>query len=307
MTHARVAANCAAPALAGSHPRQGLMQISAIQCDVEFGQPDQNLATLRSRVREEASAGSRLLVFPECFATGYCCSSLEEARQFAQPVDGPFAQAVIAECREHNCFVVFGMLESAGNDVFNAAVLVGPDGVVGSYRKVHIPFLGVDRFTTPGNRPFEIFDIDGLKIGMLICYDGGFPESVRELALRHADLVVLPTNWPPGAETMAEYAVNTRAMENAVYFLAANRIGEERGFRFIGTSRICDPAGNTMAAANGQDDCVIRATVDVKKSRQKRITRVPGEHIIDRFADRRPEMYSQLTQPHSLPRPGRDD
>ena len=146
-----------------------------------------------------------------------------------------------------------------GDEVFNAAVLAGPDGLVGSYRKVHLPFLGVDRFTTPGNRPFEVFDVAGVRVGILICYDGGFPEAVRELALRNADLVVLPTNWPPGAETMAEYAVNTRAMENAIYFLAANRVGKERGFRFIGTSRICDPAGNTLAGANGQDECVIRA------------------------------------------------
>ena len=283
------------------------MQISAIQCDVIFGHPEANLATLRSHVREECASGSRLIVFPECFATGYCVSSLDEARQWAQPVDGPFTQSVIAECREHECFVVFGMLEQSQDDVFNTAVLAGPDGIVGSYRKIHLPYLGVDRFTTPGDRPFEVFEADGLKIGMLICYDGGFPEAVRALALCGADLVVLPTNWPPGAESMAEYAVNTRAMENAIYFLAANRVGLERGFQFIGTSRICDPGGNTVATAGPSEVCSLRAEVDVTKARAKRITRVPGEHVIDRFADRRPEMYNGLVQPHSLPRPGRDD
>ena len=184
---------------------------------------------------------------------------------------------------------------------------VGPGGVVGTYRKVHLPWLGVDRFVSHGDRPFEILEVEGVRIGMLICYDGGFPEAVRCLALAGADLIVLPTNWPPGAEQLAEYTGNSRALENSVYFLAANRVGSERGYNFIGWSRICDPSGRTLATANHTNPCVIRAEIDTERSRRKRIVRVPGEHIIDRLADRRPEMYGLLCEPHSLPRPGRDD
>ena len=282
------------------------MQISAVQTNVAIGDPAANLAALKHHVATETAAGSRLIVFPECFVSGYCFSSRDEAAQHAQPADGPFTQAVLELCRRQDCFVVFGMIEQDSSDLFNTAILAGPQGLVGSYRKVHLPWLGVDRFTTPGNRPFEVLDAGDLRVGMLICYDAGFPEAVRSLALEGADLVVLPTNWPPGAEQLAEYAINTRAMENSIYFLAANRVGTERGFRFIGASRICDPAGTTLATADHADECVLRTAIDPARARTKRFTRVPGEHIIDRFADRRPEMYSRLCDPHSLPRPGRD-
>jgi len=283
------------------------MQISAIQCDVSLKDPAANLAMLKDHVQRESESGSQLVVFPECFATGYCFESQAEARKVAQPVDCEFTQSVVSTCRQHQCYVVFGMLEEAGNDLFNTAVLVGQDGVVGSYRKVHLPFLGVDRFASPGDRPFEVFEAAGVRIGMLICYDAAFPEAVRALALLGADLVVLPTNWPPGSEQMAKFGVNTRSMENAIYFLAANRVGIERGFQFIGGSRISDPGGNTLNCADHAERCTLRATIDVAQSRRKRITRVPGLHVIDRFADRRPEMYGLLCEPHSLRPPGRED
>jgi predicted amidohydrolase len=96
-------------------------------------------------------------------------------------------------------------------------------------------------------------------------------------------------------------------MENGLYFAAVNRIGTERGFSFIGRSRICDPVGATMDGSDDTEPCVVRAKIDVSKARQKRIVRVPGKHVIDRMADRRPEMYGPLCEPHSLPRPGRDE
>lgn len=283
------------------------MQISAIQTDIAIADPAANLRTLQQKVQEEVAQGSRLIVFPECFITGYCYESLEEARDVAEPMDGPTVRAVAKSAAEQNCFIVFGMLERSGDDVFNVAVLVGPDGLIGTYRKVHLPFLGVDRFTTPGDRPFEVFEADGVRIGMLICYDGGFPEATRVLAIKGADIVLLPTNWPPGAEYMSEFSSNSRAMENGIYFCAVNRVGTERGFSFIGRSRICDPVGATLETADHTGETVLRATIDVEKARVKRLVRVPGKHVIDRMADRRPDLYGPLCEPHSLPRPGRDE
>jgi len=283
------------------------MQISAIQTDVRLGQPEFNLRTLRQFVEQESDRGSRLIVFPECFMSGYCFSSLEEAQLNAQPVSGTFSEAVIESCFKHDCYVIYGMLEAYGDRLFNTAVLAGPKGIVGTYRKVHLPWLGVDRFACHGDRPFEVLEVEGMRLGMLICYDGGFPEAVRCLALGGADVVILPTNWPPGAEQLAEHAGNTRALENSIYFVAANRVGTERGNQFIGWSRISDPSGRTMASADHTEACAIRATIDVERSRRKRIVRVPDEHIIDRLADRRPEMYATICESHSLPRPGRDE
>ena len=283
------------------------MQISAVQTDVTLGDKAANLRQLIQTLAAEAQLGSRLIVFPECLLTGYCFESRDEAMQHAETIPGPSVQEIAEACRELNVFTVFGMLERCESDLFNVAVAVGPDGIVGTYRKTHLPFLGVDRFTTPGTQPYEVLELDGLRLGMLICYDGGFPEPVRALALAGADLVVLPTNWPPGAESMAEHAVCTRAMENNIYFAAVNRIGTERGFQFIGDSSICDPAGNFIQRVAGREAGIIRAEIDVSVARNKRIVRVPQKHIIDRMADRRPELYGPLCTPHSLPRPGRDE
>ncbi len=281
------------------------MKIAAVQMDVQIADIDANLTAMGERLRDAASNGAKLVVLPECAVTGYCFDSLEEARPFAQEIPGPATGRITALCGELQVFAVFGMLEAAGDRVFNAAVITGPQGVLGSYRKVHLPYLGVDRYVSYGDRPFAVQDTDDLRVGMNICYDSAFPESSRCLTLAGADLIALPTNWPPGAECVAGHVLNTRAMENAVYFAAANRIGEERGFRFIGMSRICGPDGSTLATANGDEETILYADVDPERSRMKRVVRAPGTHAIDRLADRRPEMYADLVQQHSLDRPGR--
>jgi predicted amidohydrolase len=252
---------------------------------------------VESAAREEA----QLVIFPECALTGYCFESLEEAWPYAEAVPGPATDSLALVCRRRRLFAVMGMLERDGDKLFNACVLVGPDGLVGSYRKVHLPFLGVDRFTTPGDRPFRVWDVRGLRLGLNICYDGSFPESARAMALEGADLIALPTNWPPGSECASQHMVATRAMENTIYYAAVNRVGEERGFQFIGGSRICDPAGNTLAAAEGTNEMMLRAEIDVARARQKRLIRVPGKHEINRIADRRPQFYSKLTDPLTRP------
>src|SRR5262249_52546616 len=127
-----------------------------------------------------------------------------------------------------------------------------------------------------------------------------FPESARSLALQGADLVALPTNWPPGSECVAANVINARALENGIYFAAVNRTGFEGGFPFIGRSRICDPSGQTVAASDSTEQTILYAEVDPERARQKRVVRVPGKHEIDRFADRRPEMYGALVAPKRL-------
>jgi predicted amidohydrolase len=283
------------------------MKISCVQTDVIFKDIDANLSSLEATVRSELAQGTQLTVFPECFSTGYCFDSLAEAMELGESVPGPSTDRVAKLCSELKTYVVFGMLEKSGDQLFNVAVLIGPEGLIGSYRKVHLPYLGVDRFTTPGDRPFEVFEAAGVRIGMLICYDGGFPEAARVLSIRGADLIVLPTNWPPGGSYMAEFSINCRAMENGIYFAAVNRIGTENGFSFIGKSRICSPVGATINSIDDASPGILRTEIDPMIARTKRIVRVPGKHLIDRMADRRPEMYGAICEPHSLKRPGRDE
>jgi predicted amidohydrolase len=272
-------------------------KIALAQIDITFADRERNFARMVEILHETASKAAKLTIFPEAALTGYCFNSLEEARPHAEPIPGPSTERMILVCRKLDAFVVYGLLEADGERLFNACALVGPSGIVASYRKIHLPFLGMDRFTTPGDRPFAVHDAAGMRIGMHICYDGGFPESARVMTLQGADLVVLPTNWPPGSECMAGFAVNTRAMENNIYYAACNRVGEERGFRFIGQSKICDPSGRALAEAAHAREEILYAEIDVEKARNKHLVRVPKLHEIDRLRDRRPEMYTDIVKP----------
>ena len=279
----------------------GTIRIAAAQMDVKLTDREGNLARMLAKLEAAAAQGAALVVFPECALPGYCFESLEEARPYAETVPGPATKAFTVACKKLNVHAVFGMLEADGERMFNTCVLVGPGGVVGTYRKVHLPFLGIDMFTTPGNRPFAVHEIpvgsQTLRVGMNICYDGSFPEAARVMTLQGADIILLPTNWPPGSECMAGCVVNARAMENHIYYLAVNRVGNERGFRFIGMSKICAPGGHVLAEAAHEDECLLFAEIDPEKARNKHLVRVPGKHEINRIADRRPEMYGKLVEP----------
>lgn len=272
------------------------MNVAAVQMDVAFAEVSKNVAQVATRLREAANQGARLVVFPECALSGYCYDSREEAMNAAQSIDGPATEELAQVCQEVDAFAIFGLLERDGDRLYNALGLIGPEGLIGSYRKVHLPKLGVDNFVDRGDRPFEVHDVGGLRVGMQICYDGSFPEPTRVMALNGADLVVLPTNWPPGAGYTADYVPNCRALENHVYFLAANRVGVERGFEFVGKSKICEPNGGNLAFADHNDEAILIAEIDPEVSRNKHLVRVPGKHEIDRFRDRCPDTYERIAR-----------
>lgn len=280
-----------------------LFKIAGVQMDVCFQDKAANLARIEAAMVETHRAGASLAIFPECALAGYCYDSLDECRPFAETVPGPATDQLVAVAKRLDMYAVFGLLERDGDRVFNACTLVGPQGVVGHYRKVHLPYLGVDRFTTPGDRGFGVFDAGGLRVGMNICYDGAFPEAARVMALDGADLIVLPTNWPPGAECTADCIANARALENAVYYAAVNRVGVERGFPFIGRSKVCDTSGRVLVCATEPAETIIYAEIDVARARNKHIIRVPKLHEINRFADRRPEFYGKIVEPVRVTRP----
>jgi predicted amidohydrolase len=270
-----------------------IWKIAGVQMDCRIGDKEANLAAMRDRLQEVASQGARLVVFPECVLTGYCFDSKEEAWPFAESLPGSSTAALADDCRRLGVHVVYGLLEKDGDRLFNVAALVGPAGFVAGYRKLHLPFLGVDRFTTKGDRPPAVHDLGGLRVAMNICYDGAFPELARVYSLLGADLVVLPTNWPPGAAKTVQYLIPARALENHVYYLAVNRVGEERGFAFIGQSRIFDPSAEVLAAGGSAAE-ILYADIDPERPRNKRIIWQKGKYELDRLGDRRPDMYGPL-------------
>jgi predicted amidohydrolase len=275
--------------------RMQTWNIAGVQLDVRLGDNKHNLERIRTRLHDAARLGARLIVFPECALTGYCFDSKDEAWPHAEPIPGPSTAALAQECRALNVFAAVGMLEAGpGAALYNACALIGPAGVMANYRKIHLPFLGVDRFTTPGDQPFAVHDLGGLRVGLTICYDGSFPEATRCLALLGADLILLPTNWPPGARSTPQVLIPARALENHVYYAAVNRIGSERGFEFIGMSRILNCAGEPLAATNDDQERILVATIDPAVARNKRIVKIPGKYELDRFGDRRPQMYGPI-------------
>jgi predicted amidohydrolase len=275
-------------------------KIAGVQMDCAFAKNAQNLETIRTHLREAAAAGARLVIFPECALPGYCYESKAEALPNAEPIPGPSSQSIALVCRELNVFAVVGLLEAAGDKLFNSCVLIGPAGIVATYRKVHLPFLGVDRFTTPGDQPFAVHDLGGLRIGMNICYDGSFPEPARCLMLLGADLIVLPTNWPRGAISTAKMLIPARALENHVYYAAVNRIGVERGFDFIGMSRIVGCTGEFLAVSESAEPTILYADIEPAAARAKHRVFMPGKYELHRLKDRRPEMYGPVCakEPH---------
>jgi predicted amidohydrolase len=270
------------------------MQVAVAQIDPQIGEKDRNLATCVARMEEAVAAGAQLLVLPECAIPGYMFGSGEEALPFAEEIPGPSTEALERECARLDLTVVCGLLERDGDALRNAAVLVGPYGLIGTYRKTHLPFLGVDRFVTPGDT-LPVFETPLGRIGIEICYDLRFPEVTRTLALKGADMVAHPTNFPMAARIQTELITVARAAENRIYLLTANRVGKERSGEFCGWSQIVDPFGKRLAEADEREETLLVAEVDVEKARDKDYV-IPGEYELYLFGHRRPELYGALVE-----------
>jgi predicted amidohydrolase len=273
------------------------IKIAAVQTNPKITKTKENLDKILSETETAAKNGADLIVFPECTLTGYVFSSREEALPFAESIPGASTDRLVACCQELGVYVVVGLLEKDADKCYNAAVLVGPGGLIGKYRKNHLPFIGVDRFLDAGDRPFQVYQTPIGNIGLHICYDSAFPESTRVMALLGADIVVLPTNFPEGREKMLDYVVNTRALENAVYLVAVNRVGSERGSSFCGRSKIIGVSGDTLVEASRDKEEIVYTEVSLAEARQKHIVFKAGEFEIDRRRDRRPELYGEITRP----------
>src|SRR5712691_139507 len=270
------------------------MRVAVAQLEPQLGAKERNLEACLARLDEAATAGAELLVLPECAIPGYMFDSAEEAMTFAEKIPGPSTEALAESCRRLRIHAVCGLLERDGDQLRNSAVLVGPDGLLGSYRKTHLPFLGVDRFTVPGDQ-LPVYDTPLGRIGLEICYDLRFPEVTRALALKGADLVAHPTNFPMAARVQTELITVARAAENRIYLLTANRVGKERGGEFCGWSQIVDPYGRRLAEAGETEKALLVAEVDVELARDKNYV-VPGEYELYLFGDRRPELYGALVE-----------
>lgn len=270
------------------------MRVAVAQIDPKLAEADRNLEACVARLEEAAKDGAQLLVLPECAIPGYMFESAEEALPFAEEIPGPSTEVLERECRRQSMHVVCGMLERDAEGLRNAAVLVGPDGLIGTYRKTHLPFLGVDRFVVPGDE-LVVYDTPLGRIGLEICYDLRFPEATRMLALRGADIIAHPTNFPLAARPQTEFITRARATENRVYLLTSNRVGKERWAEFCGWSQIVDPVGTRLAEAGAEEETLLVADIDLERARDKDFV-IPGEYELYLFGHRRPDLYGGLVE-----------
>jgi predicted amidohydrolase len=273
------------------------IRVAACQMDPQLGEVEVNLARIERLVADAAAAGARLVVLPEAALTGYVFESLDEALGVAQRAQS-IAEPHLADlAARHDVALIVGTLEAELREIFNTALVFAPDGRRYRYRKMHLPYLGVDRFVTPGPDAPGVYDLAGMRVGILICYDLRFPEAARVCALDGADLVALPTNWPVGVQFHPGIFAPARAAENHVYLLACDRVGVERGTTFIGRSMLLDYNGQELAVAGDTDEEVIFGEVDPALARQTHYRRIPGEHEWDTMRDRRPGLYGRLLEP----------
>jgi predicted amidohydrolase len=260
------------------------MRIGFFQFSPRFGEVDQNLGALAAAV---SGARADLVVAPELALSGYLFASSAEVERMAQEVPGPATDRLVGAAAEAGCHVVVGMAERGGRYIYNSAVLVGPRGVVGVYRKVHL-FAEEKLYFTPGDLGFPLFEIRGVKIGLLVCFDHFFPEAARTLALQGAQIICHPSNL-----VLPEYGQLTtrvRSIENRVFWILANRYGTERRdgktLTYSGCSQITAENGEILVHARAEGDSLMVVEVDPERANDKRVT---GRN--DLFADRRTELY----------------
>jgi predicted amidohydrolase len=230
-----------------------------------------------------------LLVLPELCNSGYNFESTEQAWATSEVIeDSAFLRELASLCYKHNCHAASGFNERDGDRLYNSAVLVGPQGYVGRYRKLHLFMREKDHFE-PGDVGLPVFDIGPCRVGLSICFDWSFPEVWRILALEGAEVVCHPSNLVlPG---LAQSAIPIHALINRYYVVTANRIGTERDLHYTGMSTIASPRGQVLLQASAEDEAVGIIEVDIALARDKDIT--PRNHVL---GDRRPEEYARLTQ-----------
>jgi len=259
------------------------MKVGFIQLKVIFGNKKENIEKVTEYIHQKEAD---LIVLPELFNSGYLFSSHSELAALAESIpDGQTTKILIQLARDLKVYLVAGLPERERNHFYNSAILVGPHGFIGCYRKLHL-FNTEKKWFVPGNRPLEVYDIGSVKIGLMICFDWIFPEVCRTLALKGAHIICHPSNL---VLPYCQSAMITRALENRVFIITANRIGTERRkndqLTFTGNSQVVDPGGEVVLYATNNEKYEI-IDIDPVAAENKKMTEQN-----DLFLDRQPEFY----------------
>jgi predicted amidohydrolase len=218
-----------------------------------------------------------LMILPELFNTGYNFSSRRQVEKVAERIPGGYtSQKLLDVSQDRNMTIVAGIAERRGTSLYNSAI-VARQGRAFTYRKVHL-FFNEKKFFKPGNE-FKVFG----DLGVMICFDWFFPESARTLMLKGAKMIAHPSNL---VLPFCPHAMRTRCIENRVFAVTADRIGQERDLKYIGSSEIVDTKGRILYCASSNREEVVVRKIDLRDASSKRMT--PLNDII---LDRRPGVY----------------
>ncbi len=253
------------------------MDVGFVQLNSELLNVEGNIdSTLRLIGKKRAD----LIVIPELFNTGYNFRDRREVASVAEQIPGgPTTQALKEFSKRSGTMAVAGIAERKGPSFYNSAIVVKDGKYLGTYRKVHL-YYNEKKFFKPGNE-FKVFG----RVGVMVCFDWYFPESARTLMLKGAQVIAHPSNL---VLPSCPDAMKTRAMENRVYTVTADRVGIERGLRYIGQSEIVDPRGRIIYRASAtKEECIVRK-IDLSMAQNKNVT--PRNNLLE---DRTPQAYVQ--------------
>lgn len=268
------------------------MKIGFYQFGPVFGDVNGNLQTVRDAVN---GLDVDLVVLPELFNTGYQFVSGGEVRELSEPIPGgDTCESLMQMADDKGIYIVGGLAECEGDKIYNSCVLVGPEGFIGRYRKLHL-FYEEKKWFQRGNDPPPVFDLGNARVGLMICFDWFFPETARMLAVQGADILCHPANL---IFTLCHQVMLTRCIENRVYAVTCNRTGQEQRkadetLIYTGGSQIVDPHGNLLNRAGETKPEGQVVDVDPKTARDKNFNEF--NNILD---DRRVDVYK--TQRRSI-------
>lgn len=275
-----------------ARPPQSPLRVACVQMAPEIGRKTANLEKSCGLIERAAAEGASLIVLPELCNTGYVFDSRAEAFGLAEAIpDGESSRAWGEAARRLGVTLVAGIAEREGPSLYNAAVLTGPEGHIGTYRKNHL--WGEEKlFFEPGNVGVPVWSLPFGRVAVAICYDQWFPEVYRLAALQGADIACTPTNWvpmpgqPEGQLAMANILAMAGAHSNALFVAAADRVGIERGQPFLGQSLIVSPTGWIAAGpASDSEEQIIYADIDLADARRARSLNGFNDLVRDRRAD----------------------
>ncbi|SEI90353.1 Predicted amidohydrolase [Bhargavaea ginsengi] len=272
-------------------------KVACCQFDPKVGKKQENINRSIELIKEASKNGAQLVVLPELCNSGYVFNSKKEAFDLSEPVvseKGETIKAWEACAKENDVYIAAGINERDGEILYNSAVLIGPNGLIGSYRKVHL-WDDEKNFFVPGESGVPVFDTPIGKVALLICYDVWFPEIFRMCSLNGAEIVAVCTNWVPlpdyrqGDTPVVVHICMASAHTNGVFIVAANRVGVERERRFLGNSLIIRPTGAIESGpASFDKEEIITATLNLEEVESARKLSKQN-HIL---GDRREEVYS---------------